>query len=91
VGTILIPWRSSVDDGYLPCAHPVESPRRDEARGLEDHDNGRCHSISVDPAHLYGDTPDELAGELERFKAALAKPVLQYDEFDKASAGEKGA
>jgi hypothetical protein len=52
-------------------------------------DNGHCHSISVDPAHLYGDTPDELAAELERFKAALAKPVLQYEELDKASAREE--
>jgi hypothetical protein len=46
-------------------------------------DNGRCHSISVEPARLYGDTVDDLRAELERFQAAIEKPVLRYEAFDK--------
>ena len=44
-------------------------------------DKERPHSISVTPTHAQGETPEELAAELDKFREALAKPILEYDDY----------
>lgn len=44
-------------------------------------EDGGVHSISASAAALNGENVDELRSELERFRQALDKAVLQYDAF----------
>jgi hypothetical protein len=44
-------------------------------------DNERPVSITVNPTTAQGDTLEELADVLEKMRGALAKSVLEYDDF----------
>jgi hypothetical protein len=43
--------------------------------------HGNAHSVSVTPAAVAADTTEEILAELDRFKAALERPVLQFSQF----------
>lgn len=43
--------------------------------------DGTPHSVSESPAGVVADTVEDLLAELDRFKAALERPVLQASEF----------
>ena len=44
-------------------------------------DKERPVSITKEAAHPTGDTPEELAADLDRMREALVKPVLEYGDF----------
>ncbi len=46
------------------------------------YEDGRISSWSVDPMHLDGESLEELAEELERYRQALLKPVLEYETLE---------
>ena len=45
------------------------------------------HSISTEPRQPLAESVDGLAAELERFREALGKPVLEWSNFDREHAG----
>jgi hypothetical protein len=44
-------------------------------------------SVSVSPAYAQGETIEALAGELEKFRAALEKPVIDFSDFARGEGG----
>jgi len=47
----------------------------------DDGDIAQPHSITTEAVAVVGNTPEELGPTLDRMKAALAKPVLEFDAF----------
>jgi hypothetical protein len=58
--------------------------RRGDSYGIHEvyyDDNGVPTSCTDDPVGPHGDTPDELAKDLDLMSKALAKPILDHDFF----------
>jgi len=44
-------------------------------------EDGRPHSVTVNPIAPFGENAQELQKDLERMQKAFEKPILEYDDF----------
>lgn len=54
------------------------------------YENGDPVSVTVDSVSPFGETLEELTGEIDMFKAALSLPVLDFDKIPNPHHGVTG-